>query len=141
MRLSDLVIPTKEIEIGGQSVGFRGLSFHDLEWLFTRGLDDDIDELVAMFQRGKDLAGNEVSEDQLFNIVVSKFPRLVAAVLSCASEDDESDMSVIKRLPLGFQVEALEAVFTLTTEAAGGTKKLMDKVKDMMGGLAAARSQ
>lgn len=147
MRLSDLVIPTKEIKLGEQAVSFRGLSFHDLETLFTSGLDDDIDSLVAMFQTGKDADGQPVSEDALFNIVISKFPRLVTSVLILAGDDggggdddDELAPADVKRLPLGFQIEAIEAVFVLTTEAAGGAKKLLDKVKDLMGGLSQARS-
>tara|TARA_R110002072_G_scaffold298960_2_gene473715 strand:+ start:2656 stop:3096 length:441 start_codon:yes stop_codon:yes gene_type:complete len=145
MRLSDLVIPTKEIKLGEQAVAFRGLSFHDLETLFASGLDDDIDSLVAMFQTGTDADGQPVSEDDLFNIVISKFPRLVTSVLILAADDggddeDEIAPADVKRLPLGFQIEAIEAVFVLTTEAAGGAKKLLDKVKDLMGGLGQARN-
>jgi hypothetical protein len=142
MKLSDLVIPTKEIKLGGQSVEFRGLSFLDLEWLLTHGLDDDIDALFALFQSGVDADGNPLSEEDLFGVVVSKFPQLVAAVLSMAADDDddEPDVAAAKRLPLGFQIEALEAVVTLTTEAAGGTKKLLDKVKDMIGGMSGIKS-
>lgn len=62
-------------------------------------------------------------------------PEMIADVIAHAS-DDPSAAPHVKRLPLGVQVSALEAVIRLTLEAEGGMEKLLETVNKLTSSLA-----
>lgn len=101
MSLKDLVDQRTEIAHNDLSFTVRGLSLEDMVVL----LENHADALSRVFagERGTD-----------FSELIKEFPAFVAACIAYAAEEPEMVDSV-RRLPIGVQLRAIEAVWELSS--------------------------
>lgn len=125
-------LPTKTIKVSPTSdFSVRGLSLPDILSLVAVYRDD----ATIIFDKFAET--QEVSMDIVFE-VIAMAPQLVALLINLAADGDEDTMAMARTLPVQVQADALEAIATLTFDAEGGPKKLIETVVRMMGGLTQA---
>lgn len=108
MSLSELrgALPKIEVATGATSFFVQGLSLTNVSQLILRRREDVSAALEAWSDAEGDMGG-------FITRLLTELPALVAEVIAQASgEPDAAD--VVERLPVAVQVEALEAVATLT---------------------------
>jgi len=128
----ELVIPSATVNLGGQAVTFRGLSFSDVATL-VGDFSEQIDQLVSLYD-GR-LKPEDVDFDQLGQRLLLDAPRLLSMALALAMDasDVESAAEQFTKAPGGFQLLAFEVVFKLTTEPAGGAKEFFARLSPYLG--------
>lgn len=100
MGLCNLVVDTKEIQVGGSEFTVRGLSLHEVAAVI-KDLWDHLPGLGG-------LSGEEVILE-----VVHRFPA-TAAKLICLAADEPDMQDVAMKLPAGIQIQALKAIWDLS---------------------------
>lgn len=119
---------------GGQSMQVRGLALEDVTVLFRAHLAD-LDKVVAIF--GKQLDADQAVTAMMTHAIalVKEAPGLVANLIALASDEPDA-VDNARRLPFAVQVTALKAVARLTFDEAGGPKKFVEGLGDLLRGLA-----
>lgn len=121
MSWTDYEAPSVEIPLGNDKTGkVRGLNVDDLAILITNHLQP-ISEALALYSASrKDI----YSSRNLHSFVIStasQFPVLISEVISLAA--DEPSLRG-KKLAMGVQVAALDAILKLTLDEVGGLGNL-----------------
>lgn len=135
MALKDIVIPTVEVAVAGGGFAVRGLSANDLETLLaTHGTDVKLlwDEFL---KDDTDLTKLEVGQMMpLIKKVVAKIPRAVADIISLATDADDEDEAIIRKLSIGTQASAIGAILSQTLGTDGDWAKTMETIVNLIGG-------
>lgn len=133
--LSGVAIATRSIKVpGGGEFAVRGLSFSDLTGLYQLHGG----ELGLWFERFVGDAANAVAGDSIADAVasiISAAPDLAAAAIALAADAEDGELDIVKRLPLGVQIDALSAVGELTFTEDMPPKKVLEIVIRMATGL------
>lgn len=133
MALADYVVERKAVPFKGGSFDVRGLSLDDVTVLMREHLSDldQIFELYASTTSQEVLVG----ETARYAIkLVQEAPGLVANVIALAS-DEPHQADRARTLSIPVQVDALEKIFLLTFEEAGGAKKFFESLGRLLTGL------
>lgn len=133
----ELVVPKKTVNLGEQGVEFRGLSFSDITALMSSA-PDEVQQVFELIDGAKK-SGKEsdIAEDaaaELVSSLVTKFPVLVGVGMAIAMDDPDAAGELTKA-PMGFQLKAVETIFQLTVEDAGGPKKFFELLLSLIGSL------
>lgn len=120
--MTDFFISTETIEWGSENkrnkIEVRGLSFEDFTVLFTTygKATDDIFKFIENVQTGEtaDFDAKAFGAD-----LIIKAPKAVASLIALAA-DMPDRATQVARMPLPVQVRALEAIYRMTIEEAGG---------------------
>lgn len=143
MGLRDYAPAVETIDLpNGDSFVVRGLSLNDI----TALVRDHYDMAAALFDKYVAAASSEAVDtaigikdgnhvrDAVLDALKAA-PGLLSDTIAHAA--DEPDMAGnVARLPLGVQIEAVEAVIRLTLEAEGGLEKLIGTVEKLAGSVA-----
>ena len=135
MSLEDYVVQTKTTDIPGGSITVRGLSLQDLSPLLTsyRPQLQAIWSKIEAVREGKTLGDIDIAE--AIQIALEICPPIVGGLIAMAA--DEAHLSEkAARLPISAQVDAIDAISTLTFEQNGGSAKLWEAVIKMIKGVA-----
>lgn len=126
MGLSDLVIPTKTIELPSGSFDVRGLSLSEISYLVLNHRDIIESIFARMTGRDPDSIGID-DADQLGQELLMRAPQFAAEVIALASDGDfRSNVVVAKRLPTDAQILALDAIGRLTFTSEQTLKKVIE---------------
>lgn len=145
MGLKSFTPATEEVGLpDGDTFAVRGLSLEDIAIL----LREHYEPIKALFDeyvgeasvQGVSVATGELADiDDLEEVMLNSLqiaPALMADVIARAA-DEPKLVSVIRRLPAGTQIEALEKILKLTLSAEGGLEKLAETVTRLTGSLTA----
>ena len=135
MPLEGYTPQTREIEVPGFSpLRLRGLSLSDVSFL-VRIHRADLDTMFAKMQAKSESDGPpEMGMVHLVTVLFETAPMLASAVIALAA-DEPNEIEVVNRLPVSVQIEAIEAVGELTFAGEGGSKKVVEAVTRMIGGV------
>lgn len=112
MLLKDIALPTKEIAVGEGSFVVRGLSLQVVGDL----LESHREQILGLF-------GGETDPGTL----LQESPRLAARMIAHAA-DEPGEADKVTQLPVGVQVNALEAIWDLTIPDEETLGKVMARV-------------
>lgn len=140
MSLSDYRAPKAVVPFKGGQFEVRGITFDDLAILMRNHLDD-VDALVKIFNRPGITAENAVPAI-LQNCVgiVREAPGLAAQLIAMAS-DEPDNVDGARKLGMATQVDAVRKIADLTFEEAGGPKKFLESLFQLMQGMISAPVQ
>lgn len=127
MALRDITIKKTEIEVPDGTFAVRGLALIDVNSLFSRYADTAADLFKTLMQ-------GEVTQNdsaQIANMLVKDAPALAAAIIATAADEPEME-ELVSRLPFPIQIEALEAVGTLTFTTEGSLKKVFETLIQLL---------
>jgi len=127
MALKNILIPTQEFVVRGETIKVRGLSFADIAYLIGEH-KDDLEEIVRRAREGAS-SGEDMSG--MVAGLIREMPDLAAKIVACAADEPEA-ADVVKRLPFPTLLEILMAVGRLTFEETGGVKKFAENVIAIM---------
>jgi len=133
MALADYVVERKAVPFKGGSFDVRGLSLDDVTVLMREHLSD-LDQVFELYASS---ASQEalVGETARYAIkLVQEAPGLVSNVIALAS-DEPGSAATARSLSIPVQVDALEKIFMLTFEEAGGAKKFFESLSRLLTGL------
>jgi hypothetical protein len=145
MGLRDFAPATETIQLpGGDTFVVRGLALEDITVL----LRSHYDTAAKLFDKYVNAAATDAANAALPEAdfgsggmrsvaleALQEAPTLIADVIAQAADEPEL-APLVKRLPLGTQIEAAEAVIRLTLEAEGGLEKLIETVNKLTSSLA-----
>lgn len=143
MSLADFVIRTEEVMYQGRvATTVRGIALRDITGLMHTHLVD----LNSVFAAYKAEANSDVAlmKGAAFAMkMVNDVPDLVEAIVISATdaEDTEELRAKLRKLPIGLMVEVLRKIIEITTEDAGGAKKLFDSLVAMVETMRPATTQ
>lgn len=130
MGLADYQPKTEVIKFSGGEFTVRGLGLDDFAVLINEHLAD----LDSLFELYDEASGQDarVSEIARFAIVLAReAPALTANVIALAS-DEPGAVAQARRLSLPVQIAALKAIGTLTFEEAGGFRKFVGSLTNLL---------
>lgn len=130
MTLAAYVVPKREVTFRGGSFHVKGLSLDDVTILMG-GYLNEIDNLFKLYDK-EDTRETAVSESAKLAIgIVRESPAMIGTMIAiCSGEPDQ--VEIARNLPLDVQIEALKAIIELTFEEAGGAKKFVDKILNLV---------
>jgi hypothetical protein len=96
--LKDIVAPKRTVTFGDSTFEVRGLCLEDLAAL----LENYKTELASLFDG-----------DVNFEVLIHQSPKFVAELIALAA-DEADQVDVVRKLPLGVQLESLVAAWELT---------------------------
>lgn len=116
MGLRNIVVPKAEIQVHGEVLSLRGLSFNDLLGLFYRRKSLAMDTFRTILE----VSGRELSIPEQIAVVARSSPEILGEVIALSAgsnpSDDEyvADVANAINLPMGIQAEAVEKIAALT---------------------------
>lgn len=120
-----------------QSFVVRGLGVSALLALFQRNRDVS-QEMFAKFTKGGEMA----AQADIAAAFLTMAPNLAAEIIAAgAGEIDDEAVAVAAQLPAPVQLEALEAIGSLTVTVHGGLGKFAAVVQRVSAGLTAAGNE
>jgi len=124
------LIPTREVEIGGETLTLRGLSFADLSQLARNHLS----ELKPLFEAAKATGGDEEAVNNLLIQAVAVAPGAVAEAIALALDaEDEEDFETISELPAVYQTTLLAEIVAATMIGGVALEKMVGALSEAMG--------
>lgn len=134
--LTAALIARRTISTPGGSFAVRGLSPHDVFAIYRRRAG----EMALWFERMQ--ASDRFSLDAMPAVATSLLdtaPDIGAELIAAAADagTDAEAVGIARQLPIGVQVEALEAIASLTFTQEMPPKKLLEIVVRMARGLTA----
>lgn len=145
MSLSDYQPERVEIKLKKGAFEVKALSLSDLASLIKTHIAD-LDSVFDIFAgQGKE---GELTPDIAKNVattLATDLPDLAAALIGHASVEEGEDLGKAiagaKRLPAPLQMEALVTIGRLTFEEAGGVKKSLGVLTDLLGSLKKGKTE
>lgn len=140
MGLSDITIPTKTIKTPGGDFDVRGLSYTDISSL----AQDYFPQMLALFsQVAKSAAEDEANEENIglmIKTALDTAPQMICAAIALAADEPEL-ASVVSKLTVLSQTEAVLAVVELTLVGEAELEKFIETVTMSLEGLSGALSK
>jgi len=131
MSLANILIPRDEVMFRGESLSFRGLSLNDFSTLM-RGHMAELSKLFDMYDN-VETRETAISQSANFAIkIVQEAPGMVAQLIVLASDSPQEHIEHAEKFPLPLQVECVRCIINLTFEEAGGAKKFLDSLMQMV---------
>lgn len=130
MSLADFQIFTETVPFRGGSVTVRGLALDDITVLLHNKLAD-LDDLMALYGDHVDDRVAITATAQYAIGLVRRSPDLVATIIALAADEPEME-SRARRLPLPVQVNIIERIVELTFVEAGGVKKFVESLMQLL---------
>lgn len=136
MSLADFQIRTEEVMYRGVvATTVRGIALRDITDLM-RGHLADLNTVFDAYKAEGNTAVSMMKGAEFAMKLVNDCPDLVEAIIVAATDDVEPDTpelrAKLRKLPLGLTVEILRKIIEITTEDAGGAKKLFDSLVAMV---------
>lgn len=133
MSLRDYAVPTELVDIDGKtSFAVRGISFEDLTKIVLRHgplcvmIYQEFVDSKAKFGLRPEVLGQFISTS------MSKFPEAVTDVIAIAADEDFPELrEIVRRLPIGVQIDAIYKIVGLTFTGEADVKKLVEIVTGM----------
>lgn len=116
MALRNIVVPKAEIQVHGETLSLRGLSFNDLLGLFYRRKSLAMDTFHTILE----VSGREMSTAEQIAVIARSSPEMVGEVIALSSGSTPADDGYVEdvaaaiNLPMGIQAEAVEKIAALT---------------------------
>jgi hypothetical protein len=139
MPLHDIPILTRTVVYNGHTITVRGVSVADIATILPRyGSEIALlfGQVVSQVRDGDSADATDVAS--IINMIVQRSPLLAAEVIALVTDDYPKGIEVAKRLPVGKQVEILEAAFDCTFESETDLEKLMGVANRLLLATAAA---
>lgn len=130
MSLADFKIFTETVSFKGGSVTVRGLALDDITVLLHNKLAD-LDDLMALYGDHVDDRVAITATAQYAIGLVRRSPDLVATIISLAADEPELEAKA-RRLPMPTQVKLIERIVELTFVEAGGVKKFIESLMNLL---------
>lgn len=133
MGLRDYVVPTAIVKIDKKTdFEVRGISFEGVTKIVMRH-----GPMCAMaYQEFLEFKGQHGLRPEVLGhfvtTAVGKFPEAIVDVIAVAAEEDTDEVrSIIRRLPIGVQIDAVYQIIGLTFSGEADVKKLVEIVTRM----------
>mgnify|MGYP001232383630 CR=1 FL=1 len=137
MALSDIVIPTRVIEYQGASFTIHGVTARDVMRMLFEA-EKDIERIIDAYEA---LQGSEGADSrEAIVLLLREAPELAARLIASAADEPEH-WSIVARLPVSVQAEALAAVWALTFEGPDSVKKFVASLVEMTNSMKALKSK
>lgn len=132
MSLKALVSVTREIPVWGSSITVQGLSGSDLRHIFhNQGafIGRELKSLTEVLLL--DGSPDRIDAFSILTAVLDQAPPLIASLIACGCgyPDDPEAHAIATRLPLGVQIEALEAILALSFSDGSGREAFATVVR------------
>lgn len=128
--MTEFFIPTETLEWGSDtrrsSIALRGLSFDDFTKMFTQ-YGKTTDDIFQFLESVKSDDKSDFDAKAFGADLIAKAPKAVASLIALAADMPDREASVA-RMPLPVQIRALEVIYRLTIEEAGGLADFLDLV-------------
>lgn len=131
MSLKDFVITHEEVTFRGGTISLRGLALNDVT-LLVRDYLVELGNLFDMYENDEQRETAIAQSAQFAIKVVMEAPQLAAQVIVLASDGDQSDLPKASKMPLPNQVECIRKIMEITFEEAGGAKKFLGSLMEMV---------
>ena len=128
MGLRNIVINRRNVPVdANQSFDVRGISLIDIMRImgdYGPQMSLAFGQLTAKRESGAPFDSATVRDR--IKEMAQEFPDLLAAVVALAADEyDEEMVALVKKLPMLAQIEAVEAIFSLTFQSEGDVEKLI----------------
>lgn len=152
MSLLSYKAPTRSVTLGDTTMLLRGLGAADISTLIQSNADSL--ELITSFAEKLFAAKNGGAQDSteallsLATEAIKAYPGVAATAIALGVADEDSKQAefidiigAAGSLPIGLQVEALQAIFELTFTEVGSIKKLWNRIQTLRGPSTPVKSQ
>lgn len=130
MSLADFEIRTEDVMYqGAVATTVRGIALRDITSLLGKHMAD-LNKMIDLYEREGSSQVTVAKGAEFAMRMVNEVPDLVDGIILAAT--DETDTPELREklrvLPIGLMVEVMRKIIELTTEDAGGAKKLLDSL-------------
>lgn len=139
MSLKDFQIATRSVAFRGQSLVIRGLALNDISHLIREYLAE-INTLFGLYEKEETRETAAAQSVQFAVTIIKETPNLVAQLIVLATDSPQDTLEIAERLPIPVQTELIRQVIELTFEEAGGAKKFIDSLVELVTSLRPATS-
>lgn len=137
MALKDYVVPSAEVRIDANTTfTVRGISFKDMTDLAARHAPALALAYAKFVVTKEDIGLRPETIGQIIYMVAEEFPEIVHSTIALAA-DEKGMETIIEKLPVGVQLEALEKTVALTFSGEADIKKLVETITRMVQGVTA----
>ena len=128
MKLSDLQIPTVDVEVGpNAALTVRGLAGDDIALIVSRHTEEAVKLFEMVTSREDKGALDRDLVRQLMSKALQQFPGLVGSIIAAAN-DDPGAAEPARKLRLPVQAELLESIVGLTFESETELEKFVGTI-------------
>jgi hypothetical protein len=138
MSIHDYKPETAEVEFKGGSLTVRGLALDDVAVLMRSHLVD-LDKLIGIYQSEVNDAAAVASFAQYALALAREAPGLVANIIALSCDEPEH-VDKFRKLSIPITTRAVEKIIQLTFEEAGGPKKFVESLMQMIRGMRAPKT-
>ncbi len=127
--MTDFHISTETIEWGPRPnrITVRGLSFEDFTVMFTT-FGKETDQIFKFIESANSGEAADFDSTAFGKDLIFKAPKAVASLIALAA-DMPDRATEVARMPLPVQVKAMEAIYRMTIEEAGGLSDFLALVR------------
>lgn len=130
MSLADFEIRTEDVMYqGAVATTVRGIALRDITSLLGKHMAD-LNHVIDLYEKEGTRQVAVAKGAEFAMRMVNEVPDLVDGIIIAAT--DETDTPELREklrvLPIGLMVEVMRKIIELTTEDAGGAKKLLDSL-------------
>lgn len=133
MALADYTPPRLAVPFKGGEFSVRGLALDDLA-LLMRNHYSDINALVDVFAKDTTEEQPVAAITKHAVALIKEAPGLVANLIAIACDEPDA-VDNARKLMMPVQVRAIETIAKLTFEEAGGPKKFMESLANLLRGM------
>lgn len=134
MSLKDFQIHREAVTYRGVSVHVRGIAPKDITHLI-RGHLTELNTLFEMYSK-EETKQTAIAQSVAFaGRIVSELPDFAVHLIMAAADedmDDEETFDHVMKFPIPLQIELVRKIADITFEEAGGAKKFIDSIVDMV---------
>lgn len=128
--MTDFFISTEAIEWGPEArrntITVRGLSFEDFTVLFSQ-FGKETDKIFQFIESLQESGKADFDAKAFGAELIASAPKAVASLIALAA-DMPDRATQVARMPLPVQIRALEAIYRMTVEEAGGIADFLAQV-------------
>jgi len=131
MTLKEFQIATRSVSFRGGSLDVRGLALNDISHLIRDYLAE-LNTLFTLYEKEETRETAAAQSVQFAVTIIRETPNLVAQLIVLATDSTQDELHIAQRLPIPVQTELLRTVIELTFEEAGGAKKFLDSLVELV---------